>query len=344
MAVGSIADAVVNTPFAHTGIIEGVSQNIDLFNAVSNNTIVLRDPVNRGGYNADQIYFGTFEDFATRHKVASGGTLSSADVKNVVDIATRAVKMNAKIVVQQDEQFFRKGASGIQNIDDAAGIVRGAIEREFVRAAMKRQVNDCINGLQAAIRSQSTLVHDVSAAAGSAGTNGLTHSALNSMLAKMGDMRGSVRALVMGSESYRQLVDQNVGVALTGVSDLVLREGTTATYGLPVLVTDAPSLTATDITSSASSPAEYVVLGLVPNASELTVTEAYSFDITKMTGQEIPSYEMFGRWAHELRLKGLSWKSASPDNPTGAELGTTTSWEKKATNVKNCAGVALIHN
>ncbi|MEM8937366.1 MAG: major capsid protein [Pseudomonadota bacterium] len=343
MAVGTIADAVVNTPFAHTGIIEGVSQNIDLFNSLSNGTIVLRDPVNRGAYHADEIYFGTFEDFTTRHKVASGGSLSSDDVKNISDIQVRDVKMNKKIVVQQDEQFFRKGASGIQNIDEAAGVVRGAIEREFVRAALKSQLNDCVNAVQAAIRSQTALVNDVATGAASAGAGGLTHARLNTTLAKLGDQRGRIRALVMHSESYRQLVDQNVGAALTGVSDLVLREGTTATYGLPVLVTDAASLTG-DLIGSAGTADEYIVLGLVENAIELTVTEAYTFDVTKMTGQEIPSYEMFGRWAHSLKAKGLSWKTASADNPTETALGTTTNWEKKATSEKMCAGVALIHN
>lgn len=343
MAVGTIADAVVKTPYAHTGIVEGVSQNIDLFNNLSNGTIVLRDPVNRGGYNADQLYFGTFEDFTTRHKVASGGSLASADVKNIVDIQSRAVKMNKKIVVQQDEQFFRKGASGIQNIDEAAAVVRGAIEREFVRSAMKSQINDAINALQASIRSQTALVNDVVTGAASSGAAGLTHSRLNATLAKLGDQRGRIRALVMHSESYRQLVDQNVGAALTGVSDLVLREGTTATYGLPVLVTDASALTG-DLIGSAGTADEYIVLGLVENAMELTVTEEYTFDVTKMTGKEIPSYEMFGRWAHELRVKGLSWKTSSADNPTTTALGTTSNWEKKATSNKMCAGVALIHN
>lgn len=340
LPVGTIADAVVKSPFAHTGYAEGVSRNLAIFNQLSNGTIRLMDPVNRPGYVNDLITFGTFEGFATRHKVASGGALASADVKKMVDIQARAVKLNHKIVVYQDEQFFKKGASGLQG---GADELRPLLEQNFVGAALTVQVNDAINAAVASLRSQSTNVKDVVTGAASAALTKITPDYLNDTLAKLGDQRGRVRCLVMHSESYRQLIGNALGASVTGISDFTLREGIPQTFGIPTLVTDAPGLTSTSWVSSAGSSAEYAVLALVENAVELTVTEEYMLDITKLTGQEIPSYEMFGRWAHELRIKGLSWKTSSADNPTTAQLGTASSWELKATSYKTIAGAVLIH-
>lgn len=339
--VGTIADAVVKSPFLHTGTIEGVSQNIDAFNALSNGTIVLRDPVNRPGYVDDKLYFGTFEDFATRHKVASGGTLASADIKKVVDVQEREVKLNRKIVVQQDEQFFRKGASGLQGGADELANMLG---NGFAMAALKQQVNDSIRAAVGSIRSQTSNVNDVATGAASAGAAAVTPARLNNTLAKLGDQRGRVRCLVMHSESYRQLIGDALSAAVTGISDFTLREGVPQTFGIPTLVTDAPALTSTSFVGSAASASEYAVLALVGNAIELTVTEEYSLTVTQMTGQEIPTYEMFGRWAHNMRIKGLSWKTSSGDNPSDTAISTTTNWEKKATNAKMLAGAVLIHS
>lgn len=340
LPLGSIADAVVRSPFAHTGYAEGVSQNLAIFNDLSAGTIRLIDPINRPGYTSDLINFGTFEGFATRHNVAAGGPLASADVKKIVDVSNVAVKRNQKIVVYQDEQFFRKGASGLQGGPDE---LRPLLERNFVGAALKVQVNDAIGAAVSAIRSQASNVLNVTASASALGR--ATPNNLNDMLHKLGDQRGRIRALIMHSESQRQLIGDALGQKVTGISDFTLREGVAQTFGIPTLVTDAPGLASPLFAGSAGSATEYAVLALVENAIEVTITEEYVLDIERVTGQEIPSYEMFGRWAHELRVKGLSWKAASPNNPTDAELATPTSWEKNAvTNQKMIAGAVLLHN
>lgn len=340
LPIGTIADAVVKSPFAHTGYAEGVSQYIDVFNGMSNNTIRLIDPVNRPGYVNDLINFGTFEDFATRHNVAAGGPLASADVKKITDIQGRAIKLNGKIVIYQDEQFFAKGAAALSGGADA---FRPLLEQNMVGAALKKQVNDAINAVTAAIRSQSSNVNDIVTGAASAGLTKATPIALNDTLAKLGDQRGRIRALVMHSESQRQLIGDAIGRATAGISDFTLREGVAQTFGIPYLVTDAPGLTSTSFVGSAATAAEYAILALVENAVQVTVTEPYVMTINPVTGQEIPSYEIFSRWAHEIRLKGLSWKTSSGDNPTSAALGTTTNWELKATSNKMIAGAVMIH-
>lgn len=341
LPIGTIADAVVKSPFAHTGYAEGVSQNLDAFNALSAGTIILLDPVNRPGYVNDRIMFGSFEDFATRHNVATGGALASADVKKVIDIQGRSVKLNGKIVVYQDEQFFAKGAAALSG---GAEAFRPLMERNFVGGALKKQVNDAINAATAGIRSQASNVNDVSGAGAASAGNRATPSALNDTLAKLGDQRGRVRCLVMHSESWRQLIGNAISASVTGISDFTLREGTAQTFGIPTLVTDAPGLTAAAWTGSAASGSEYAILALAEGAVEVNVTEQYNMSITQLTGQEIPSYEVFGRWAHEIRLKGVSWKTNSADNPTSAALGTTTNWELKSSSAKTILGAALIHN
>lgn len=340
LPIGSIADAVAKSPYAHSGYAEGVSRNLAVFNELSNGTIRLNDPINRPGYVDDLINFGTFEGFATRHKVASGGTLASADVKKIVDIQERAVKLNHKIVVYQDEQFFKKSAANLQGGPDE---LRPLLEQNFVGAALTQQVNDAINAAVAAIRSQTSNVNDIVTGAASAGLTRATPVALNNTLAKLGDQRGRIKCLVMHSESYRQLIGDAISSVVSGIADFTLRSGTPQTFQIPVLVTDAPGLTSNSFVSSATSSTEYAILALVENGVQLTVTEEYMLDITRVPGQEIPSYEMFGRWAHELRIKGLSWKTSSDNNPTSTVLGTTTSWEKKATSQKMLAGAVLIH-
>lgn len=337
MAIGSIADAVVKSDFAHQGIIEGVAQNLRVFNELSNGAIRLLDPVNKPGYNADNIYFSTFEDFTTRQNVASGGNLSSDDIGNITDIQEREVKLNRKTVVQQDEQFFRKGASGLQG---GADELRVKLESGFVMSALKKQINDAIAACATAIRSQTALKYDRVTIGSNTGFSVLW---LNNALALLKDLRDEVRCLVMNHESYRQLVADNVGRAISNVGGAVLREGTTATYGLPVLVTNAPALSGASIVGSAGSATDYLVLCLKENAVTVTVTEQYAFDMWRVPGKEIPTWEMFGRWAHNIRVKGLSWKTDSEDNPTDAQLTTTTKWELKASSAERAAGAVLIH-
>lgn len=335
MAIGGYADLALRDEQVHAGIVEAIAQNLDTFNAVSNNTIRLVDERYAGDYD-HRIHFGSFAGFATRRDSSSTGDSSAGDRKKIVELDEIGVKLDAKVLVEQQEQFFRKSLARMSgDLDEFSNV----FATEFTNAMMEKQIQDALIAGVAAITGQATNVHDVTGESTKTATKGY----LNQMLSKFGDHRRRVRCLVMHSESESQLITEQLGDAVTGIGDYTLRNGTMQTLGVPYLVTDSPSLEVTTGTGTAAVT-DYYILALVENGIEVTNSEDYTMSFDRIPRTENRTWEMRMEGAHNLRVKGFQWDVANGGrNPTGATVGTSTNWDKVAGSHKHLAGVALKH-
>ena len=166
----------------------------------------------------------------------------------------------------------------------------------------------------------------------------LTTAALVSTLAKMGDASSKVRAWVMHSKVYFDLVQYQINPTNNG-SDLayqVINAGP-ASLNRPIIVTDSPSLVVT------GTPDLYRTIGLTDAGIEIIESENQELVTDTVTGLENLVVRMQGEYAYNLGIKGAKWDVANGGaNPNSAALSTATNWDQVSTSNKDFAGVVCI--
>ena len=143
----------------------------------------------------------------------------------------------------------------------------------------------------------------------------------------------------MHSKAYFDLVKEQISANITNVADRVIYGGTPATLNRPVIISDVPALT--DANGSATDT--YNTLGLV--ADGVVISESEQSDIISeiVTGLENLVFRIQGEYAFNVKCKGFKWDVTNGGaNPTDTALGTTTNWDKAATDNKDLAGVRIV--
>ena len=154
----------------------------------------------------------------------------------------------------------------------------------------------------------------------------------------MGD-RMSNALLVMHSTPYYQLLGDNAtaGDRLFQVADIAVRDGTPATGGNPVLVTDSDALL--DVPGAAT---EFYTFGIV--AGGINVTESEGRIMTQMTVQseENIGTRLQGEHAFNLDIMGSAWDDAvGGTNPNAAAAGAPANWSNYVSSHKDNCGYLI---
>ena len=337
MAITNYTDFVIDNQYFHTGTFEAVTQNLSLFNELSQGAIRLENKQIPGHYNDNIMYTG-LEDAWTRRDITSAAAISSGDTKKVSEVDQRGVKFNAKMyspfTLHAFQKNFDPGMKGdYQEISRKIGQATG-----FSR--LKQQLNHALYAAAAALKNQagSTQTNVVS----SANYNGKMNSLdLNLGRAKMGDMAGRIVCMVSHSKPYFDLIGQQVADKIAGVTDFNLFKGNPATYGIPALVTDSPALV--NVVAGTAGYTQYHTLLLVADSVSVTNSEAEAMIAQPVTGKENIEIALQGEGAHNIELKGFQWDMTNGGiNPTEAALATGTNWDTIFSSVKNRAGVVIV--
>lgn len=337
MAITTYTDFVIDNAYFHTGMFEGVTQNLGLFNDVSGGAVRLTDDRYTGHYS-DRLIYKSMEDAWNRRDITAATAISSADTTKVIEANQRGVKFNAKMFVPFVLHAFQKNFDpGMKG--DYQEISR-KIGQATAPARLKQQVNHALYAARAALKGQAASLH--TATVSSANYNGkLNNLDLNTGRMKLGDKAGAIKCWVMHSTVYGNYLGNQVGDKVTGVSDFVLREGTGLTYNIPVLVIDSPALYAT-VGSGSTAYTEYYTLGLVDGAVVISNSEPEVMVAEVVTGGENLVINLQGEGAHNIEVAGFQWDSGNGGlNPTEAALATGTNWDAIFTSVKSRAGVCV---
>lgn len=138
----------------------------------------------------------------------------------------------------------------------------------------------------------------------------------------MGDRAQRVRAWVMHSDSFFNLVESQILDKVTNVADVVIYGGVPGTLNRPVIVTDSPSLV--DTQGVDSSTDAYRVLGLTEDAFITTQSEQQDIFSEIELGRENLVMTIQGEFAFSTRVKGFDYTGGS--NPDDDTLGSGSNW------------------
>lgn len=335
MPAGNYTDFVLSEPYFHTGMIQGATINLNVFNQASLGALVLENQPLVGHY-ADKITYNTLEDAFTRRDITAATAIASTDIAYLTEANERSVKFNSKVYIKPTLGQFQKNFD--PSVKGDYQEISYKIGQAFIIGRIKQQVNQVLGVARAALSGQTGSTLDIT----SASTTTMNSASLNTGLALMGDFSQRIKLLVMHSKPFRDLVGDQVTAKIPGVTDYNLFQGMPATYGIPVLVIDSSSL----IVASGSGSTgynKYYTLGLVEAAGVVTVSERDQMIVVPRLGYENLILEMQGEGAHNLSVRGFGWNPASAIlNPTNAQLNTSANWTTSFSNVKQRAGFCIV--
>lgn len=326
MAIGKASDFKVHDDHFDAGIYEVLAQNVAVFNEASGNAIRLVADNKLGNYDTEAL-FQVPDGAVTRRDITS---TSAVEDLPLTEAEERRVKVNRKYgPIANTIDAFRKVGKGSEELSLVLG-------RAFARHQMRDWLNTAAIALEAAIRVNTTLVATVT----SASTKTMTHGHLVTGMSKLGDAGTNIRAWLMHSKVYYDLMQQTISDKIAGVANLTIYAGTAQTLGRPVIVTDIPSLY--DVGTSASDDQVYITLGLTEGACTVNQSEERTMVSEVVTGLENLVVRTQGEYAFNIGIKGMAYQTGGGINPTNTTLANTSYWAKVAQDVKNTAGVAII--
>lgn len=306
----------------YTAATEVVDQQVELFNANSNGTIVLRpSSVNMGDFSMEAS-FKAISKLVRRRDVANGtNSVSAVRLGQLKNVSVKVASGTSPIEWERAQFAWIK-----QNPAQAAAV----IGEQLAKGMMQDQLNVAIKGLVAAMGNNSAVVTDKSADEG--GKTAITPAYLAEAAGKFGDRQMDIAAWVLHSKCMNDLW-QN---ALANAERLFVYESVAVLrdpFGRIFVMTDSPDLLATDV---------YSTLGLVEGAALVEPNNDFDAVTVDTTGKENIQTTYQAEWSYNLGLRGYAWKTAvGGAAPNDTALGTGTNWEKVVTSNKDTAGVLL---
>lgn len=325
MAETTLSDFKLYPVQVQTGMNEVLQQEANVFNGASAQAIRLYPQALTAQYGYEAFYQSIGTGLVSRRDPTSVSTVTDQELTQDEQIS---VKLNRRV---GPIKFTRDAFKKIGNDPAVASFIIG---QQAARAILLDYLNTGLTALVAAIRVQSDLEVDKSAAS----TATLTHSHLVSALAPMGDAGNRITAWVMHSKPFYDLMGQAISDKITNVADTVIYGGSPGSLGRPVIVTDSTALIDTS-----TSPDEYVVLGLTQGALDIIQSEPADMVNDLITGEQNIAQRIQGEHAYNVKVKGAKWDvSNGGANPNDSTLGTGSNWDKIVADLKDYAGTALL--
>lgn len=309
-----------------SGMTESVEQAAIEMNAGSAGTLIMRSNMHRGDFEK-QSFFNRVEGLISRRD--NGATTAVTDLE-MGQGELVAVKVNSRIgPVAQTIDAFKKISLDPQLMSFQIGSQYG---EDFVLD----MVNSSLLAATTAISTETEMVVDILNDANITEKK-LSHINLVKGMASLGDRASRVRALVMHSKSFFDLVGDSIAQQVTNVADVTIYTGTTGSLGRPILVTDSPALEERDAMDVLVG---YRILGLTEGATEISQSEENTIVSEIVTGRESLFMRYQGETAHTIGVKGFAFVGTA--NPSDAELGTAANWVYQYSTHKNGPGFMMI--
>lgn len=301
-------------------VFEKLGQQIEKFNAASNNTLQLSSDGFSGDFFERSFYNSLAASRRRVDRYAANGTVSATALAQSKAVEVKVAGGFGPIIFEPSQMAW---------ISSNPAEALNVISNSMTEAILQDQINSAIAALVAAISNQSAAKNDVS------GSSAVTQIALNNTDAKFGDSSGLLVARIMRGATYHKLIGQN----LVNASTLFNSGNVTVVdvLGKPVVVTDAPSLYVAGI------PNKEIVLTLVSGAIVIGGTSDLITNVATTNGKERIETTFQGDYTFTMKMLGYSWDTANGGkSPTDAEIATGTNWDLFVTDIKHSAGVITI--
>ncbi len=327
MATTVPSDMIIYPEWVQSGYLEKLAQNVQGFNANSNNAINLTTASLVGNYKSTAFFKELLQsDLVNDRDKNSTAAVTSAAMQQIEDIipylpsrfgpyeTTRSAFLD---IGKSPEEFSMLLGEGL-----ADAVMKDMLDVSF--AAF-------INATQAIAGEPMTI------GAGSAGSAPLSYDNFIDAMGLYGDKLDEVACFVMRGKDYFGLMKGNVIAAtIDSVAGATLNSGSVATMGKPVLVIDSPSLVGTGAAAGDSG----AVLALTTNAITCISDDDFYITTKEELGKENITITWQGESQYGLDIKGSSFDKSVAVNRTTIVDGAN--WTQNVTSLKNYAGGVVL--
>lgn len=328
MATTASGDVKIYHPQMVGAFVETIQQNVDAFNEASSGALVFRTRELKGQYEYES-FFEEVSNIARRDPAAESSSTAAATK------LTQEEFIGVKLSRRNGPYEWNISAAKLAGFDPGRFSV--AVGEQTAVATPQEMLDRALGALEAKLDSIAALKVDRTA-------GDLRLQDLVDGVSKFGDAASRVRLWVMHSKPFFDLVKDQVtsaeSVYASDVFGATLFQGTPATLGRPVLVTDSASLV--DFESVSSASPNYSTLGLTAAAAEVDVTEP---PVAVAEGPITGSDNLFIRWqaeySYNLKLRGCRYNTSTGVNPTDANVATAGSWVSAVSENKLLPGVIV---
>lgn len=321
MPIGDKSDFVIYQEEFFSGAVETLEQNAAEVETGANGTIRMIS-INQKGEFEKSSFFKNVTNLTSRRDP----TDTTAATSTLLEQGEQAaVKVNGKIgPVENTIDSFKK-------IGEDPSIMSFVLGQQFGVDIALDYINTGILAAATAMQTTPAMVH-------SDLTTTLNAEVLNDGLRKMGDRASRIRALVMHSTGFRNLIGNQILEKVTGISDVVIYGGSPGSLGRPIYVTDSEALIIDDGVS-AGVPS-YITLALTEDAIVINQSEEQTVVTQLVTGLNNLVLRLQGEYAMSVRVKGHSYTGAAA--PDDSVLGNGANWAYRMADVKSGPGICII--
>lgn len=305
-------------------ITEMFPQEVQKFNAASNNTIMLTGDGFDGDFFEQSFYAALHGNQRRVDRYAANGAVAPVNLTQNKHSAVKVAGGFGPILFEPSQMtWLRKPTQ--------EGLTVAA--RQFTEALIADQLNTAILSLVSALENNAAVTNDVS------GVGQASQGDINNGLAKFGDRSQILSALVMTGLQYHTLVGDAIANSnnLFEIGGVAVREGTAFGQGRPIIITDAPAL------REAGAPDKQKILGLAPQALVVSDNADIITNVETTNGNQRIETTFQADYTFGVSMKGYTWDTtnggASPDD---ADIGTGSNWDQTATDTKDTAGVIIV--
>jgi hypothetical protein len=314
-------------------------EKTDLFNQASAGAIVLEsDPARQLAASGDFTQTARWKPISnliSRRENTTPGT--AVDVRKLEMTGGKLVRqtLGCGPVSVTDIQARKAG----RPFDMNAAMVN--LGQQFAEAKLLTIRDNLIAAASAAVDNVSQHVLDVARGTASGEKVLCSMAYINQMLALMGDAREQIAAFVMPSAVFADLVGDTItSYAFDRAAGVTLYQDVVQAFGRAVLVVDAPALS-NDLTSGYYS--EYSVLGLGVGALTGRVLYDQGVEIQRDILKQSSMTYVREDFDVEYEVFGMKWNAVT-DNPTDAELATSSNWDSEYDDLRQLRIVKGVFN
>ena len=316
MAIGTKDDFKLHNALALGSYLEELKQNSDIFNGASNGAIRMTSDGLIGDFSEEDFIKEMSSAKVIKHRDPSAlGAITPEKFEEDTKISP---KLNTYAYLSQTWDAFKKKGQSAEQFSVLVG-------KAVAMAQIEWSCNTALAGVTGAISVNASMVLGD-------GTADIKYTDFPLIMGKFGDQLGSIKLLVMTGATYYNLMGTAVAEKLTNIAGATIMSASNPTFGIPVLVTDSPSLGAT---------AGFNILCLADGAVTLINSEEVSMSTGVVRGKENLVLETQYEMATNIDVKGfgLSTAGIAIISPTTAQLQAKANWKQSATDIKNTAGV-----
>lgn len=315
----ALTDFQIFNQFQQSAQTEVIDQQVQLWNAATNNTLMLSTAGNIGDFSEESSYSLIADLYGNRDPDSTADATAVA-LAQLLDVSVK-VGQGSKPVSYTGTAF-----DWTRRDPREAGTVFGT---QVGLAKMQYMVNTAIAAVSAAIGNNGLSLDRTAD-----GTASLE--SLNLGAGQFGDRMGSISCWLMHSKSLTDIYGNALGNSnrLFEIGNVrVVQDG----FGRPLVMTDSPALTFDN-----SGTQNYYQLGLVQGA--VVVEDNADSRVYEQTEILKENAEMYIKEeaSFNIGLRGYAWDKANGGaKPNDAALATGTNWDKYVTSDKDTAGVRV---